>query len=56
MPIEIKQLEIRGKVLQGAADSNSVSRADFDLQHFQKKIVQECLEKVIAYFETKNDR
>ena len=56
MPIEIKQLEIRGKVVHGEIDNISVARDNVDLQQLQKRVVQECIEKLITYFEKKNER
>ena len=57
MAIEIKQLEIRGKVIGNQTNKYSNNNEDyFDYQKMKNEIINSCLEKVEDLIKKKNER
>ncbi|MBK8722518.1 MAG: hypothetical protein IPL95_09685 [Saprospiraceae bacterium] len=57
MAIEIKQLEIRGKVIGNQTNKYSNNNENnFDYQKMKNEIINSCLEKVEDLIKKKNER
>ena len=57
MAIEIKQLEIRGKVIGNQTNKYSNNNENyFDYQKMKNEIINSCLEKVEDLTKKKNER
>lgn len=56
MPIEIKQLEIRGRVstTEGSVQSNSLARLETD--KLKREILESCKDMIERFLETKANR
>jgi hypothetical protein len=56
MPIEIKQLEIRGKVFANDNSGESGRQLQVNLDKLKREIIESCVERFERYVENKKDR
>lgn len=57
MPIEIRQLEIKGEIVNPKKEDLYKSLEIIDnLNYFKDEIIEQCIEKLEDYLKKKNDR